>query len=121
VKNYRDLKVWQKAMDLVVESYRLTNLLPKSETFGLSGQARRAAVSIPANVAEGHGREHLGDYLRLLSIARGSLMELETHFWIMTRLYISTDEVTGAFEMVRELDRMLSGLIRKLRKLPAAA
>ena len=121
VKNYRDLKVWQKAMDLVVESYRLTNLLPESETFGLSGQARRAAVSIPANVAEGHGREHLGDYLRLLSIARGSLMELETHFWIMTRLYISTDEVTGAFEMVRELDRMLSGLIRKLRKLPAAA
>ena len=57
-------------MDLVVESYRLTKLLPKSETFGLAAQTQRAAVSIPANIAEGHGREHLGDYLRHLSIAK---------------------------------------------------
>jgi four helix bundle protein len=121
VKCYKDLKVWQKAMDLVVESYRLTKLLPKSEMFGLTSQTQRAAVSIPAKIAEGHGREHLGDYLRHLSIASGSLMELETHFLIMTRLYIPTDEVNRAFEMVRELDRMLSGLIKKLRELPAAA
>ncbi len=121
VKCYKDLKVWQKAMDLVIESYRLTKLLPKSETYGLASQTQRAAVSIPANIAEGHGREHLGDYLRHLSIARGSLMELETHLLIMTRLYIPIDEVKGTFEMVRELDRMLSGLAKSLRELPNAA
>ncbi|MGA2984454.1 MAG: four helix bundle protein [Terriglobia bacterium] len=121
VKCYRDLKVWQKAMDLVLESYRLTRLLPKSETFGLASQTQRAAVSIPANIAEGHGREHLGDYLRHLSIASGSLMELETHLLIITRLYIAMDEVKRAFEMVREVDRMLSGLTKRLKELPAAA
>jgi four helix bundle protein len=121
VKSYKDLKVWQKAMDLVIECYRLTKLLPKSETYGLASQAQRAAVSIPANISEGHGREHLGDYLRHLSIARGSLMELETHLLIMTRLYIPIDEVKGTFEMVRELDRMLSGLAKSLRELPNAA
>ena len=121
MKCYKDLKVWQKAMDLVIESYRLTKLLPKSETYGLASQTQRAAVSIPANIAEGHGREHLGDYLRHLSIARGSLMELETHLLIMTRLYIPIDEVKGTFEMVRELDRMLSGLAKSLRELPDAA
>lgn len=121
IKSYKDLKVWQKAMDLVVESYRLTKLLPKSETFGLAAQTQRAAVSIPANIAEGHGREHLGDYLRHLSIAKGSLMELETHLLIMTRLYIPEDEVKRAFDMVRELDRMLSGLTNKLKEIPAAA
>src|SRR5208283_6052945 len=105
----------------VVGSYRLAKFLPKSEMFGLTSQAQRAAVSIPANIAEGHGREHLGDYLRHLSIARGSLMELETHLLIMTRLHIPMDEVKRAFEMVRELDRMLSGLTKRLRELPGAA
>ncbi len=121
VKCYKDLKVWQKAMDLVIESYRLTKLLPKSETYGLASQTQRAAVSIPANIAEGHGREHLGDYLRHLSIARGSWMKLETLLLIMTRPYIPIDEVKGTFEMVRELDRMLSGLAKSLRELPNAA
>ena len=79
VRSYRDLEVWQRATDLVVECYRLTNLLPKSELYGLASQIQRAAVSIPANIAEGHGREHLGDYLHHLSVANGSLMELETH------------------------------------------
>jgi four helix bundle protein len=121
VKSYRDLEVWQKAMDLVVESYRLTRLLPKSEMFGLSSQIQRAAVSIPANIAEGHGREHLGDYLHHLSIASGSLMEVETHLLIMTRLYLTMDEVNCALDMVRELDRMLSGLTKKLKELQAGA
>ncbi len=121
VKCYKDLKVWQKAMDLVVESYRLTKLLPKSETFGLASQTQRAAVSIPANIAEGHGREHLGDYLHHLSIASGSLMELETHFLIVTRLYIPMDEVKRALDLAREIDRMLSSLTKRLRELPVAA
>lgn len=121
VKSYRDLRVWEKSMDLVVESYRVSRLLPKSEMFGLISQIQRAAVSIPANIAEGHGREHLGDYLRHLSIASGSLMELETHMLIITRLYIPMDEAKCALGMVREVDRMLSGLTRKLKQLPAAA
>ncbi|MGO8816729.1 MAG: four helix bundle protein [Terriglobia bacterium] len=121
VRCYRDLKVWEKAMDLVIETYRISKLLPKTEMFGLISQIQRAAVSIPANIAEGHGREHLGDYLRHLSIARGSLMELETHMLIITRLYIPMDEVKRALEMVREVDRMLSGLTKSLRALPTAA
>jgi four helix bundle protein len=79
VKSYRDLKVWEKAMDLVVESYRITKLLPRGEAYGLATQIQRAAVSIPANIAEGHGIDHLGDYLRHPSMAKGSLTELETH------------------------------------------
>jgi four helix bundle protein len=121
VKSYKELKVWQKAMDLVVESYRVSRLLPKTEVFGLTSQIQRAAVSIAANIAEGHGREHLGDYLRHLSIARGSLMELETHIYIVTRLYIPNDEVKRALDMTREVDRMLSGLTKKLKELPVAA
>jgi four helix bundle protein len=108
--------VWQKAMALVVESYRVAKLLPKGETYGLIGQIQRAAVSIPANIAEGHGREHLGDYLRHLSVANGSLMELETHFLIAVELaFVSSDEVGCALEMTSEVGRMLTGLTQKLR------
>jgi len=121
VKSYKDLKVWEKGMELVIESYRISKLLPKSELFGLIAQMQRAAVSIPANIAEGHGREHLGDYLRHLSIARGSLMEPETHLLITTRLYIPVHEVQRSLDMIREIDRMLSGLTKKLKELPVAA
>jgi len=82
IRSYRDLQVWQKAMDLVVERYKVVNLLPKNEVYCLATQIQRAAVSIPANIAERHGREHLGDYLHNLSCANGSLMELETLFLI---------------------------------------
>jgi four helix bundle protein len=121
VKSYRELKVWEKAMDLVIESYRVSRLLPKAELFGLTAQIQRAAVSVPANIAEGHGREHLGDYIHHLSIAGGSLMELETHLLIVTRLYIPMEELTQALGMVREVDRMLSGLMKKLKELPSGA
>ena len=116
VKSYKDLKVWGKAMDLAVESYRLTKLLPKSEMFGLMAQIRRAAVSIPANIAEGHGRDHLGDYLHHLSIANGSLIELETHLLIIRRLYTMETELQVAFAMTDELSRMLSGLTNRLKE-----
>jgi len=79
IRSYRDLKVWQKAMDLAVDCYRLSRRLPRSEMYGLSSQMQRSAASIPANIAEGHGREHLGDYLHHLSMANGSLME-HLHF-----------------------------------------
>src|SRR5213594_3889481 len=110
VKSYRDLKVWAKAMDLVVESYKIAATLPKSEVFGLANQIQRAAVSIPANIAEGHGRDHLGDYLHHLSVANGSLAELETHFMLGGRLsYLSNDELTGILSQTEEVGRMLAG------------
>jgi len=116
VRSYRDLQVWQKAMALVVESYRVAKLLPKSETYGLIGQIQPAAVSIPANIAEGHGREHLGDYVRHLSVANGSLMELETHFLISVELeYLTRDQIAPVMAMTSEVGRMLTGLTRKLR------
>jgi four helix bundle protein len=103
-------------MDLVVESYKVVSLLPKNEVYGLATQIQRAAVSIPANTAEGHGREHLGDYLHHLSCANGSLMELETHFLIASKLsYVSEAQLESALKSTSELGRMLAGLIRKLK------
>jgi len=114
--SYRDLQVWQKAMDLVVESYKVVSLLPKNEVYSLATQIQRAAVSIPANIAEGHGRDHLGGYLHHLSVANGSLMELETHFLIANKLsYVSEVQLESALERTSELGRMLAGLIRKLK------
>ncbi len=121
VKSYRDLEVWKKAMDLVVECYRLTDHLPKSEVYGLASQIQRAAVSIPANIAEGHGRDHLGDYLRHLSVANGSLMELETHLLIASRLsYVRVSDVEPVMARAAELGRMLAGLSRSLKRGRAA-
>lgn len=116
IRSYRDLKVWERAMDLVFESYKLTNSLPKSEIYGLVAQIRRAAVSIPANIAEGHGREHLGDYLHHLSMANGSLMELETHFLIAQRLSLLKDgKIDAVLTLAAEVGRMLAGLTRRLK------
>jgi len=116
IKSYRDLKVWQKAIDLVVVSYRLTKAFPKAETYALSPQIQRAAISIPANIAEGHGREHLGDYLHHLSIANGSLLELETHLLIANRLsYLQNSDLESILELTSEVGRMLAGLMRKLK------
>src|SRR5688500_1847747 len=90
VESYRDLRLWQAAMDLGVESYRVGELMPSRERFGLVAQIRRAAVSIPANIAEGHGRLRRGEYLHHLSIARGALKELETLLALAERLgYLS--------------------------------
>ena len=117
LKSYRDLVVWQKAMDLVVECYRITTLLPKSETYGLVSQIQRAAVSIPANIAEGQGRDHLGDYLHHLSMASGSLMELETHLLLLPRLsYLSSFELENVFHLTDEVGKMLSGLSKSLKR-----
>lgn len=117
VKSYRDLKVWQRAMELVTESYRLSKFLPKDETYGLVSQIRRAAVSVAANIAEGHGRDHLGDYLHHLSVGNGSLMELETHWLIATRLgYIPDEQLQNILMLTSELGRMLSGLKKSLSK-----
>jgi four helix bundle protein len=116
VKSYRDLLVWQKAMNIVVESYRIASLIPKTEIYGLVSQIQRAAVSIPANIAEGHGRDHLGDYLHHLSIANGSLMELETHLLLLSRLsYLPSSELEMILSMTAEVSKMIAGLSRSLK------
>jgi four helix bundle protein len=115
VKNYRELIVWQKAMDLVEAIYRETAGFPKEETYGLTIQLRRAAVSIPSNIAEGQGRRSTRDFLRFLSIANGSLREVETQITIARRLnYIQEERETVIFEMTSEVARLLHGLIRSL-------
>ena len=119
IRSYRDLLVWQKAVDLVTGCYTLTKSFPRSEVYGLASQTQRAAVSVAANVAEGHGREHLDDYLRHLSIANGSLMELETHILIAQRLeYLGAVDVEPLLDRAGEVSRMLTGLTKKLQKLP---
>jgi len=116
IASYRDLLVWQKGMDLVVRSYELSKRFPPSETYGLAAQIQRSAVSVPANIAEGHGRRHLGDYLHHLSVANGSLKELETHFLIAKRLgLLKVEDVESVLAMSEELGRMLAGLGRALR------
>jgi four helix bundle protein len=119
VKSHKDLLVWQKSMDLVVGSYNISKRLPRSETYALASQIQRAAVSVPANIAEGHGRDHLGEYLHHLSIANGSLMELETHLLLVDRLsYLPLTELERALSLAAEVSRMLAGLSRKLRERP---
>ena len=116
VRSYRDLRAWQRAMDLVEQSYRLAALLPSHELYGLTSQIRRAAVSIPANIAEGNGREHLGDYLHHVSITHGSLMELETHFFIALRLqYFQAEQIASTLERIAEVGRMIGGLHKSLK------
>src|SRR5947207_2492561 len=116
VTSYRDLTVWQRAMDLVDVVYELTKVFPKDERFGLTAQLQRCAVSVPSNIAEGHGREHLGEYVHHLSIANGSLMELETQVLIASRrLYVTTGQVEHVLELCRVVGRPLAGLVRALK------
>jgi len=117
VNSYRDLLVWQRGMDLVESVYQVTRSFPRHEVYGLTAQLRRAAVSVPSNIAEGHGRRHLGDYLHHLSIANGSLFELETHLLLAQRLtYVLPAEAETASRLSGEVGRMLAGLARALRR-----
>jgi len=117
--NYRELIVWQKAMDLVEEAYRLTRLLPRDELYGLTNQIRRAAVSIPSNIAEGNSRHTTQDYIRFLSIARGSKSEVETQLEICVRLkYLSKDQTILAFCLCDEISKILNSIIQRLTPSP---
>src|SRR5579862_9862079 len=103
LKTYRDLDLWKKCIDLVEKVYRLTRNFPADERFGLSSQVQRAAVSIPANIAEGYGRTHRGDYLHHLSISAGSLMEVETHLVIAVRLkFVTREQVMETWKLTQE-------------------
>ena len=117
VKTYRDLVVWQKSMVLVTEVYEISKKFPKDELYGLTSQIRRCAISIPSNLAEGYGRNSTNDYIHFLRIASGSLYELQTQMEISLNLqYIDRREFENLYELSREIERMLSSLIRKLRK-----
>lgn len=109
--DYKKLKVWQKAMDLTEEVYRLVRLLPCEETYALSDQMRRAVASVPSNIAEGHGRGDK-DFVKFLTIARGSLFEVETQLLVCNRLNLIPEETMQlAHSMIMEIGKMLNALI----------
>ncbi len=112
---YRDLKVWQSAMKLAEEVYRLSGCFPKSEIYGLTSQLQRSAVSIPSNIAEGQGRNSSNEFRRFLRIALGSLAELETQILLAQRFnYITEQESVNVLQIAGETGKMLKGLQKSL-------
>ncbi|HEY5617187.1 MAG TPA: four helix bundle protein [Vicinamibacterales bacterium] len=115
-RNYQDLIAWQRAMDLVEAVYQATNHMPPEERFGLISQMRRAAVAIPANIAEGQGRRTCGEFLNHLSIAHGSVRELETHVMLAGRLgHIPQHSVDAMLSAAGEVGRLVTGLAKSLK------
>ncbi len=117
MRSFTDLVAWQKSRAMVKEVYRSSAAMPDSERFGLTNQMRRAAVSVPANIAEGYGRGSRIEYVRFLRIARGSLAELQTHLFIAHDLGMLKTDVQ-LDELVAETARVLQGLIQSLEKEP---
>lgn len=117
ILSYKDLLVWQKAMDVAVSCYELTAKFPREELYGLAAQIRRAAASVAANVAEGHGRENTGSFIQFLRVSQGSLKELETHVMLAERVGILPKTSMGP--LLADCDsigRMLRALIRSLQQ-----
>ena len=117
VRHYRDLIVWQKSFDLANHIYEATHHFPKDERYGLSSQIRRAAVSIPSNIAEGSSREGTKEFLHFISITKGSLAEIETQLMLAEkRSYLSTESLNQLLKQTDEISRMLTALKRKLQE-----
>ena len=117
INSYRDLLVWQQGMDLVVAVYERTRDWPKEELYGLTSQARRASVSVPANIAEGYGRQNAGYYVQFLKVAQASLKELETHLLIAERLQLSSSEqVASLLTQSESVGKLLRLLMQKLAR-----
>ena len=115
-QNFRALKVWQLGMEIAEEVYRLSQQFPKHETYGLGSQMQRAAVSIPANIAEGHAMGSTKDFLRYLAIAQGSLAELETHLMVAERIkYNSPEQISSILNRCTQEARMLRTLRKRVR------
>jgi four helix bundle protein len=115
IRSHRDLTVWQKGMDLVEQVYALTRRLPPDERFRLVSQSTRAAVSVPANIAEGHSRGTRRDYAYFVSVAKGSLMELETYVMVSQRLgYVGPDDASDVLERIGDMSKMLTALRQRL-------
>jgi len=119
LKNYKDLKVWQKSYELCLEIYGITAKFPKEERYGLTSQIRRSVVSIPSNIAEGYGRKTTLDYIRMLYISYGSVCELETQILLAGDLdFIEKGELGTAKKDIAEIERMLKALIKSLENKP---
>ena len=118
IKSYRDLRVWQRGMDLCATVYQLTQKFPSDERFGLTAQLRRGSVAIPSHIAEGYGRMNTADYRRLLTMALGSLMQVETQLLLAERFGLA--EVKEALDQCDQLGRMLNTLIGKINLVPSA-
>lgn len=117
IKSYRDLAVWRHSIDLAVECYLATKLFPKDELYGMTSQIRRAATSVAANIAEGHGREHTGSFVQSLRVAQGSLKELETHVILAERVgLLVADTSNRLLAQSDQIGKMLRSLIRALQK-----
>ncbi|MDP6637510.1 MAG: four helix bundle protein [Phycisphaerae bacterium] len=117
INDYRDLVAWQTGRALVKRVYGATALFPENECFGLIRQIRRAVISVPSNIAEGYGRGSLGDYIRFLQVARGSLFELETQIIVANDLEYLTEEQTNSLtEDIQQCARILQGLIASLKR-----
>ena len=115
LKNYKELQVWQKGYQLCLQIFKITKKFPKEEQYGLNSQIRRAAVSVPSNIAEGYGRKTTPDYLRSLYIAYGSNCELETQIMLSRDLnYIFLNDSEKLLNEIREVERMLKALIKSL-------
>lgn len=116
MKTFRDLLIWQKSMELVTNCYKISSNFPKEESFGLTSQIRKCSISIPSNISEGFGRETNKEFYRFLSISLGSLFEFQTQIEIGFNLkYISNVDFTKLYEDSRELERMLSSFMRKIK------
>ncbi len=116
VQNYKELDVWKKSVSLTTELYRLTAHFPDTERYGLTSQIRRATTSVAANIAEGWGRGSRGEYIQFLTVARGSLMELETHLIVACNLhFLNSEEFGSVSKPFKDIEKMLNRLIGVLR------
>jgi four helix bundle protein len=116
IRSYKDLNVWKLGMDLAEAAYRHTANFPREEAFGMTAQIRRAAASIPANIAEGYGRENTGSYIQFLRIAQGSLKELETHLMLAERVgLLAPEPKTILLDQAESISKMLRNFIRSLQ------
>jgi four helix bundle protein len=115
IESYRDLNAWKLAMEIVIQIYRITRRFPAEEKFGLISQLRRAAVSLPSNIAEGHSRLGPGEFRRFVSIARGSVAEVETQIGVAVALrFVGVDEIASLSSELDRLSKMLFSLYRSL-------
>jgi four helix bundle protein len=119
LRNYKELKVWQKSYQLCLEIYKITNRFPGEERYGLTSQMRRAAVSVPSNIAEGYGRKTTLEYIQSLYVAYGSNCELETQILLSGDLgYMKVQEKEKLEQDIGEVERMLKALIKSLKEKP---
>lgn len=115
VRSYKELMIWQKGIEVVKLVYSITKKFPKSETYGLTSQMQRAAVSIPSNIAEGQARQHTGEFRQFLYTALGSAAELDTQIIVSVELdYVDTENAQPIFDLLLEIRKMIYALIKKL-------